>query len=95
LIKEEKAISTTLERLQRLFIAHFDFPIEDLTAQTTLEELGLDSIDIIEFMFELENEFNIEIPDHEFNVKTIQDMVDSLERFISEQSIGVSRNIES
>ncbi len=85
---------TILERVQQLFITHFDFPIEELTAKTTLEELGLDSVDIIEFMFELENEFNIEIPDHEFNIKTIQDMVDSLERFISEQRIGVSSNIK-
>ena len=84
-----------MERLQRLFIAHFDFPIEELTAKTTLEELGLDSVDIIEFTFELEKEFNIEIPDHEFNIKTIQDMVDSVERFISEQRIGASSDIPS
>jgi acyl carrier protein len=78
-------VSTTLEKLQQLFIAHFDYKIEELTATTTLENLGLDSLDIIEFMFEIENEFNIRIPDREFEVKTIQDMVDALDRFISEQ----------
>ena len=78
-------MSTTLEKLQQLFIAHFDYKIEELTATTTLENLGLDSLDIIEFMFEIENEFNIRIPDREFEVKTIQDMVDALDRFISEQ----------
>ena len=41
-------------------------------------------------MFEIEDEFNIRIPDREFEVKTIQDMVDALERFISEQDIGAS-----
>ena len=78
-------MSTTLEKLQQLFIAHFDYKIEELTATTTLENLGLDSLDIIEFMFEIENEFNIRIPDRDFEVKTIQDMVDALDRFISEQ----------
>ena len=78
-------MSTTLEKLQQLFIAHFDYKIEELTAATTLENLGLDSLDIIEFMFEIENEFNIRIPDREFEVKTIQDMIDALDRFISEQ----------
>jgi acyl carrier protein len=78
-------VSTTLEKLQQLFIAHFDYKIEELKAPTTLENLGLDSLDIIEFMFEIENEFNIRIPDREFEVKTIQDMVDALDRFISEQ----------
>jgi acyl carrier protein len=74
-----------LEKLQRLFMAHFDFKIEELTATTTLENLGLDSLDIIEFMFDIENEFNIKIPDRAFKVTTIQEMVDALDRFISEQ----------
>lgn len=87
-------MSTTLERLQQLFIAHFDYNIEELTATATLENLGLDSLDTIEFMFDIEKEFNIRIPDREFNVTTIQDMVDALDRFISkqdsEQDVGSS-----
>jgi len=78
-------VSSTLERLQRLFIARFDYKIEELTAPTTLENLGLDSLDIIEFMFDIEEEFNIRIPDRDFKVTTIQEMVDALDRFISEQ----------
>jgi acyl carrier protein len=85
LISEEEIVSTTLERLQQLFIARFDYKIEDITATTTLENLGLDSLDIIDFMFDIEDEFNIRIPDREFEVTTIQDMVDDLDRFISEQ----------
>jgi len=81
-------VSTTLERLQKLFIARFAFKTEELAATTTLEYLGLDSLNIIEIMFDIENEFNIRIPDRELRemkVKTIQDMVDALDRFISEQ----------
>ena len=66
-------------------MAHFDFKIEELTATTTLENLGLDSLDIIEFMFDIENEFNIRIPERQFKVTTIQEMVDALDRFILEQ----------
>ncbi len=76
---------TTLERLQQLFIARFDYKIEELTAATTLENLGLDSLDIIEFMFDIEKEFKVRIPDREFKVTTIQDMVDALDRFLSEE----------
>jgi acyl carrier protein len=78
-------LATTLERLQRLFIARFDYKLEELTASTTLENLGLDSLDIIDFLFDIEDEFNIKVPDREFEVTTIQDMVDALDRFISEQ----------
>jgi acyl carrier protein len=81
-------VSTTLERLQKLFISRFGYKIEELAATTTLEYLGLDSLNIIEIMFDIENEFNIRIPDRELRemkVKTMQDMVDTLGRFISEQ----------
>jgi hypothetical protein len=40
---EEEAGSTILERRQRLFIARFDYKIEELTATTTIENLGRDS----------------------------------------------------
>ncbi len=83
-------MSTTLERLKQLFLAHFDYKIEQLTATTTLQDLGLDSLDIIEFMFDIEKEFNIRIPDQEFRVRTIQDMVDAVDRFILEQNRGSS-----
>ena len=77
---------STLERLKRLFINKFDFNIEELKPTTTLELLGLDSLDKIEFMFDIENEFKIKIPDEEFKVITIQDMVDAINRFIDEQA---------
>jgi acyl carrier protein len=81
-------VSTTLERLKHLFSTHFSYNMEELTAATTLENLGLDSLDIIDFMFDIENEFKIRIPDQEFRVRTIQDMVDAVDRFISEQNTG-------
>ena len=83
-------MSTTLERLTQLFLAHFDYKIEQVTATTTLDSLGLDSLDIIDFMFDIENAFNIRIPDQEFRVRTIQDMVDAVDQFISEQNIKPS-----
>jgi len=86
LIPEEEAMSTTLERLQQLFIARYNYKLENLSATTTLEELGLDSLDMIDFLFDIEKEFNIIIPDQEFKVKTIQDMVDALDQLISEQN---------
>ena len=88
-------MSTTLERLKQLFIAKFDFNIGELKPTKRLEDLGLDSLDMIEFMFDIENEFKIKIPDQEFKVTTIQEIVDALDRFISEQRIGVSRDQQS
>ncbi len=79
---------STLDRLKKLFINKFDFNVEELRPTTTLEHLGLDSLDKIEFMFDIENEFGIKIPDEEFKVTTIQDMVDAVDRFVSEQAFN-------
>ena len=79
---------TTLERLKGLFLAKYDFTIEKLNPTTKLEYLGLDSLDMIDFLFDIENEFDIKIPDQEFRVTTIEDIVDAVDRFISEQRVG-------
>ena len=76
---------STIERLKKLFINKFDYNVEELKPETTLEYLGLDSLDKIEFMFDIENEFKIKISDEQFKVTTIQDMVDAVDRFVSEQ----------
>jgi len=82
-------MATTLERLKKLFIAKFDFKIEELTPETTLEHLGIDSLDKIEFMFDIEDEFAIKIPDEDFKataLTTIQDIIDAVDRFVVEQT---------
>ena len=68
-------------------IDKFDLDIEEITPETTLEHLGLASIDRFEFMFDIENEFHVKIPDEEFKVTTIQDVADVVDRFILEQRI--------
>ncbi len=42
-----------------------------------IEDLGADSLDIVELVMALEEEFEIEIPDEEAeNIKTVQDALD-------------------
>ena len=89
---EKTEMSTTLERLKQLFVAKFDTNIQELNPTTTLEYLGLDSLDMVDFLFDIENEFEIKIPDQEFRVRTIQEIVDAVDRFVSEQRLGLSRD---
>ena len=45
-----------------------------------VEDLNLDSLDIIELMMKMEDEFGVEIPDDEAEgLKTVQDVVKYLE----------------
>jgi acyl carrier protein len=49
------------------------------------EELGLDSMDTIELVFQLEENFNIQIPDDDLmELKTVDNVVQYVEKRVSE-----------
>ncbi len=75
----------TFERIKKLFLENFDFPDERLYPEATVESIGLDSLDKIEFLFALEKEFDIKIPDREVKLNSIQDMISVIERLVAEQ----------
>jgi acyl carrier protein len=75
----------TLERIKKLYLENFDFEEDRLRPEATIDSLGLDSLDRIEFMFALEKEFDIKIPDREVTLNTIQDMIDVVDRLVLEQ----------
>ena len=59
----------------------FDLKLENLVPDATLESLGLDSLSVMEFMFNLEDKFTIQFPDERIEIKTLQDvsnLVDSI-----------------
>ena len=57
--------------------SRFEINETNLEKETTWEEIGADSIDLVDLITEIEDEFEISIPDEEFeNLKTIGDLVD-------------------
>ena len=77
---------STLERVKKLFIDKLDLNERELVPTATLDSIGLDSLDKIEFMFVLEDEFKIKIPDREVQINTIQDLIDTIDRLVVEQA---------
>ena len=51
---------------------------EEITMETSFEELGVDSLDLFQIIIELEDVFNIRIEDAE-SIKTIEDAVNFIE----------------
>lgn len=59
-------------------------PAEKITVDSSFEELGIDSLDGINILFAVENEFNIDISDEAArNIRTIREMVEGVEKLIS------------
>ena len=55
--------------------------IEVTPGATLVDDLGADSFDIVEIVMQLEEEFDLEIPDDEVEgIKTVQDVIDSLKK---------------
>jgi acyl carrier protein len=54
--------------------------VDKLTLETTFEDIDADSLDIVELVMALEEEFDLEISDQEIeNIKTVGDVVRYIE----------------
>jgi acyl carrier protein len=61
-------------------------PADTITLASTFEQLNVDSLDKINICFEVEEAFNVEIPDEALGtIKTVGDMVDGVTKLTSAQ----------
>jgi acyl carrier protein len=70
-------MSETIEdRVLRVIATTQRLPLERVKPDSTFEELGIDSMDSINILFDLESEFDIEINDEDAKkIRTINEMV--------------------
>lgn len=79
----------TFEILKQLVIKKYSLSPDIVTPQATLESLALDSLDVIELLFDVEETFNIRIPQDagpSLRAATLQDMVDSVDKLLAEKA---------
>jgi acyl carrier protein len=59
-------------------------PPETVTIDKTFEELKIDSLDGINIMFALEEEFGVEIPDEPAHkIRSVREMVEGIEKLLA------------
>jgi len=75
----------TLQRIKKIVLEKIDAREDKLTPDASLDSIGLDSLDKVELMFSLEEEFKIKIPDREVTIVTIQDVVSVIDKLVAEQ----------
>jgi acyl carrier protein len=57
--------------------------VDKITEESTFQELGIDSLDGINILFALENEFNINIPDDEAQtIRTVHDAIEGVRKLL-------------
>jgi acyl carrier protein len=66
-------------------------PIEKVTINSSFEELGIDSMDGVNILFALENEFNITIPDEAAKqIRNVREMMEGVERLLAARPVDPS-----
>lgn len=70
------------EKIQAIIAEEMDLDVESITPESTfVEDLGADSLDVIQIVIKIEKEFDIEIPDDAVqNISTVQDAVDQIKK---------------
>lgn len=78
----------TAERTIAVIAKFREIPEDQITLETSLEELKMDSLDGLNLIFELEEEFDIMIPDDKaLQMKTIGEMVAGIDLIRSGESL--------
>ena len=73
------------DKVQSIIVEQLGVDAEEVTPQASFtDDLGADSLDIVELVMAFEEEFGIEIPDEDAeNITTVQDAVDYIEKHAS------------
>jgi acyl carrier protein len=73
------------ERVLKVIAATQRISPEKVTVDSSFQELGIDSMDGINILFALENEFDITIPDEQAKqIRSIREMVEGIEKLVSQ-----------
>ncbi len=67
-------MTETLHELQSIISQHFGVPMADLDPERTMEAFGLDSLGVIELMFNIEDHFGIKLPEDGPKVSTLNEL---------------------
>ena len=76
-----------IQRVLKVIATSKRIPLETVTIDSEFQQLGIDSMDAVEILFALENEFDITIPDEDArSVRTIRQMCEGVDKIVAAKS---------
>ena len=82
-MKDKKMNS--FEMVSNAIAKKLEIDVATIKPESTLEELGLDSLDTFDIIFEAEDKLGIKVPNDQVDVKTIQDMTNLLDQLLAKK----------
>jgi acyl carrier protein len=78
-----------IQRVRSVIATTQRIPIEKVSIDSSFQELGIDSMDGVNILFALENEFDITIPDEAAKqIRNVREMAEGVEKLLSAKSAG-------
>lgn len=73
-----------LEKIQAMLAEELSIPVAQVTPDAKIvDDLGANSLDVVELLSQLEDEFDIVIPDDDIeNLVTVADVAEALEKLV-------------
>jgi len=79
------------QRVLKVIATSKRIPLETVTIDSEFLQIGIDSMDAVEILFALENEFDISIPDEEVrSVRNVRQMCEGVARLVAAKSGAVA-----
>ena len=76
------------ERVIRVFADFKKVDPSEIKPETTVDELGFDSLDGLNLIFELEEEFDIVVPDDKVqSMRSVAEVIDGIESILAAKEI--------
>jgi acyl carrier protein len=75
----------SFEMVSNAIAKKLEIDVATIKPESTLEELGLDSLDTFDIIFEAEDKLGIKVPNDQVDVKTIQDMTNLLDQLLTKK----------
>jgi acyl carrier protein len=80
-----------IQRVRAVIANTQRIPIEKISIDSSFEELGIDSMDGVNILFALENEFDITIPDEAAKqIRDVRQMIEGVERLLAGGAAGAA-----
>ena len=67
------------EKLAKYAAKQLELDINEITPDSTFESLGIDSLDVVEMIMDLESELGVELEMEDQKIETFQELADFVE----------------
>lgn len=88
-------MTTTFEQLSAILVKEYKLTPDQLTLDAQLQDLGIDSLGIVELLWNIEDAFKIKLPSDPAGLTTLGDVVSYVDQLIAEQSVQMLPELES